>query len=66
MFFERGLDPRLVPNQQELELVVPTARKRGAFDHDAHALIAAHRVNGDTRQTHGLSPKLEMLRLWWS
>jgi hypothetical protein len=53
MLFERSLDPRLITHKQELETVMLTARKRGAFDHDAHALVAAHRIYGDTRQTHG-------------
>jgi hypothetical protein len=50
---KRLLYPRFIADQQELELIVACARKRRALDHDAHALIAAHRVNGDTRQCHG-------------
>ena len=53
---ERGLDPRFVANQQELELVVAPTRKRGALDHHAHTFVTAHRIDGDTRQTHVLSP----------
>ena len=52
MVVERGLDPRLVADQQELELVVAAAGERRAFDHHAHAFIAAHRIDGDTRQAH--------------
>tara|TARA_B100000378_G_scaffold91640_1_gene72389 strand:- start:381 stop:731 length:351 start_codon:yes stop_codon:yes gene_type:complete len=33
-------------------------RKRSPFDHDTHAFITAHRINGDTRQTHADSPAL--------
>ena len=43
-----------VPDQQELETVMAAPGKRRPFDHDAHALIAAHRINGDTRQAHAL------------
>ena len=53
MMLQCGLDARAVANQQELELVMTATRERGTFYHDAHALVAAHRVNGDTRQTHG-------------
>jgi predicted DNA-binding transcriptional regulator YafY len=54
MALERSLDLRLVAHQQELELVVPPARKRRAGDHHAHAFIAAHRIDSDTRQAHAL------------
>jgi hypothetical protein len=50
---ERRLDPRLVAHQQELEAVVAAPRDRRALDHHPHAFIAAHRVDGDTRKTHG-------------
>ena len=52
MIFESGLDPRLVAHQQELELVVTATSKGCALDHHAHAFVAAHRINSDTRQTH--------------
>jgi hypothetical protein len=49
----KGLsDLRLVPDQQELEAIVTPTRKRGAFDHHAHALVAAHRIDGDSGQAH--------------
>jgi len=39
------------------------ACERRAFDHHAHAFIAAHRINGDTRQAHaqysGFSSRLK-------
>ena len=53
---ECGLDACFVANQQELELVVAPTRKRGALDHHAHTFVTAHRIDGDTRQTHVLSP----------
>ena len=46
---QRAFDARPVTDQQELERVVTPARKRGAFDHHAHAFIPAHRIDGDTR-----------------
>jgi hypothetical protein len=36
--------------------IVPPAGERRAGDHRAHAFVAAHRVDGDTRQAHALSP----------
>ena len=51
---ERGLDARLVADEQELELVVAAARERGARDHHAHAFVTAHRIDSDTRQAHAL------------
>ena len=64
MSLECGFDPRLVPYQQELELIMATARECGALDHDAHTFVAAHRIDSDTRQTHAFSPKLVLgLRL---
>ena len=35
-------------------VVMLTASKRCALNHDAHAFIAAHRINGDTRQAHAI------------
>ena len=52
VIFQRRLDLRLIADQQEFEAVVAAPRNRCALDHDAHALIAAHRVNGDTREGH--------------
>ena len=52
----------LIADEEELELAVPAASERRAGDHHAHALIAAHRVNGDTRQAHADTPGLAGLR----
>ena len=56
MAFERAFDARPVADQQEVESVVIPAGQGRAGDHRAHALVAAHRINGDTRQAHALSP----------
>jgi hypothetical protein len=40
---------------------VTTARESSAFNHDAHALVAAHRIDSDTRQTHGQPPKIVLV-----
>src|SRR5438128_303034 len=58
VILQRGLDSHLVADQQELEAVVATAGECGALDHHAHALIPAHRVDGDTREGHRACPGL--------
>ena len=62
MIFQRGLDPLFIANQQKFETIVAPTRKRGAFDHHAHAFITAHRIDGDTRQAHRVIPPLTGLR----
>jgi len=52
MVGERRFDALAITHQQEVETFVLAAGKCGAFNHDAHAFIAAHRVNGDTREAH--------------
>jgi len=52
--FQRSLDARFIANQQEFESVMAAAGQSRAFNHHTHALIAAHRVNGDTREAHWL------------
>ncbi len=48
----RALNSLLIANQQKFEPVVAATCKRRTLDHYAHAFITAHRINGDTRQTH--------------
>ena len=52
MAFQRAFDLRTVTHEEEIELLVLAAGEGCTLDHDAHAFIAAHRVNGDTRQAH--------------
>ena len=49
---ERRFDLLFIADQQESKAVVLAARNGGAFDHDAHALIPAHRIYGDSREGH--------------
>ena len=49
MIFQRLLDPGLIADQQELEAIVAAPRDRRAFDHNAHTLVSAHRIDSDTR-----------------
>jgi hypothetical protein len=60
--FERFLDPHLVAAEQELEAIMLAAGQSRAFDHDAHADIAAHRVDSDTRQSHDLRSSWTVLK----
>jgi hypothetical protein len=48
MIVERGFYLRLITDKQEFEAFVPASGKRCPCNHDARALIAAHRVNGDS------------------
>ena len=49
---QRRLDSRFIANQQKLEAIMAAPGNRRTFHHHAHAFIAAHRINSDTRQTH--------------
>ena len=62
MIFQRVLDPLFVTDEQKLELVMATTRKRRPFNHDAHTFIAAHRIDGDTRQSHVANPPRRRLK----
>jgi hypothetical protein len=52
MMVQSRLDPLFIADQQEFEAIVATPGERRAFDHHPHAFIAAHRIDGDTRQAH--------------
>ena len=41
-----------ITDQQKFEAIVATAGQRRAFDHHAHAFIAPHRIDSDTREAH--------------
>ena len=45
---------RFIADKQELETIVLAPGQSSALNHNAHAYITAHRVNGDTRQFHFL------------
>jgi hypothetical protein len=54
-------DLGFITHQQKARTIMALAGHCRASDHRAHALIPAHRVNSDTRQTHGLPP---VFRAW--
>jgi hypothetical protein len=49
---ERLLDALFIAYKQELEAIMAAAGYCRTFNHDTHALIPAHRIDGDTRQAH--------------
>jgi hypothetical protein len=49
VFVERRFDSGFVADQQEFKAFVAVTRERSTCNHNWHAFITAHRVNGDTR-----------------